>query len=81
MNSCPIHRNHPKQTLRLLDEVGSPATVACTGGRYFGFVTGGALPVTVASNWLATAWDQNVAFVVMSPIVAKVGVGGIALVM
>ena len=31
------------------------------GGRFFGFVIGGALPITVASNWLATAWDQNAA--------------------
>ena len=51
----------PADTLRLLDELGSPATMASAGGRFFGFVIGGALPVTVASNWLATAWDQNAA--------------------
>ena len=45
--------------LRRLDEIGSPATMASAGGRFFGFVVGGALPVTVAANWLATAWDQN----------------------
>ncbi len=56
--------------LSLLDEVGSPATVASAGGRYFGFVNGSSLPVTVAANWLATAWDQNSALAVMSPIVA-----------
>ena len=28
-------------TLALLDEAGSPATMASTGGRYFGFVIGG----------------------------------------
>lgn len=42
-----------------LDQIVSPATVAMAGPRFFGFVIGGALPVTVASNWLATAWDQN----------------------
>lgn len=57
-------------TLALLDEIGSPATVASAGGRYFGFVTGGALPVTVAANWLAAAWDQNSAIPVMSPVAA-----------
>ncbi len=53
--------------LGLLDEAGSPATVATAGGRYFGFVNGSSLPVTVATNWLATAWDQNAALGVMSP--------------
>jgi glutamate/tyrosine decarboxylase-like PLP-dependent enzyme len=42
-----------------LDALGSPATVATAGRRYFGFVTGGALPVTVAASALAAAWDQN----------------------
>ena len=56
--------------LRLLDEIGSPATVANSGGRYFGFVVGGALPSTVAANWLAGAWDQNASVNVLSPIAA-----------
>ncbi len=44
--------------------------VATTGPRYFGFVTGGALPVSVAAEWLGSAWDQNGALYVMSPAVA-----------
>jgi glutamate/tyrosine decarboxylase-like PLP-dependent enzyme len=56
--------------LELLDDVGSPATVASAGGRYFGFVNGSSLPVTVAANWLTTAWDQNAALAAMSPIAA-----------
>jgi glutamate/tyrosine decarboxylase-like PLP-dependent enzyme len=44
-----------------------PGLVATTGPRYFGFVTGGALPATMATEWLATAWDQNAGLYVMSP--------------
>jgi len=59
------------RTLDLLDTLGSPATTASASGRYFGFVTGGALPITVASNWLATAWDQNAALHHAAPAVSK----------
>jgi glutamate/tyrosine decarboxylase-like PLP-dependent enzyme len=58
--------------IRLLDEVGSPATVATTGGRYFGFVVGGTLPAALAASRLVNTWDQNPALRVMSPVVADI---------
>ena len=57
--------------LRLLHEIGSPATVAQGGGRYFGFVNGGVFPAALAARLLADVWDQNAALQVMSPIAAK----------
>ena len=56
--------------IAMLDEVGGAATVTNTGGRYFGFVTGGVEPVGLAASVLAGAWDQNAALPVMSPVAA-----------
>jgi glutamate/tyrosine decarboxylase-like PLP-dependent enzyme len=60
------------EILALLDEFGSRATVNTTGGRYFGFVIGGAVPAALAANWLAGAWDQNAGLSVTSPVAAKI---------
>src|SRR5689334_19047122 len=63
----PDKQQEPAQVLARLDELISPATTAMAGPRFFGFVIGGALPVTVASNWLATAWDQNTGLYASTP--------------
>lgn len=62
---------NPVEILRLLHEYGSPATVAQTGGRYFGFVNGGAIPAALAARWLSDVWDQNAALYVISPIISQ----------
>ncbi len=57
--------------LEMLNATGAPATVAQTGGRYFGFVNGGVVPTALAARWMADAWDQNPALYVISPLVGK----------
>ena len=67
----PAQPSDPRDVVKLLDDLGSPATVASTGRRYFGFVVGGVLPAVMGANWLAGAWDQNAGLRVMSPVAAE----------
>jgi glutamate/tyrosine decarboxylase-like PLP-dependent enzyme len=67
----PQSPSDPSEVIARLDQIGSVATVATTGGRYFGFVNGGMVPAALAANWLAAAWNQNAALRVMSPIAAE----------
>ena len=61
----------PEDVIRQLDEVCSPATMAMAGPRFFGFIIGGSLPVALAANWLAGAWDQNSALYNVTPATAE----------
>jgi len=65
--ALPAAGQDAASVLVMLDDYGSPGTVASGGPRYFGFVTGGALPIAQAAAWLTAAWDQNAALSVMSP--------------
>ncbi len=66
----PLTPTPDERVIAELARAVDPGLVATTGPRYFGFVTGGALPVTVAAEWLGSAWDQNGALYVMAPAVA-----------
>jgi glutamate/tyrosine decarboxylase-like PLP-dependent enzyme len=58
--------------LEHLAAAADPGIVAQVGPRYFGFVTGGAVPVAVAADWLASAWDQNAVLYVHAPAVSVI---------
>jgi glutamate/tyrosine decarboxylase-like PLP-dependent enzyme len=69
--ALPAKGSDAQQTLALLDELVSPATMAMAGPRFFGFVIGGSLPAALAANWLAGTWDQNCAYNSITPGVAR----------
>ncbi|MFT7111456.1 MAG: glutamate/tyrosine decarboxylase-like PLP-dependent enzyme [Porticoccaceae bacterium] len=64
----PTAIGNASHILDQLHNYGAPASTAQTGGRYFGFVTGGALPVGLATRWITDFWDQNSGLYLMSPI-------------
>lgn len=57
--------------IEMLHRFGAPATIAQAGGRYFGFVNGGLLPVAYAAEWLVDTWNPNSALYAMSPIASR----------
>ncbi len=67
----PDHPSDPVQTIALLDTLGSPATTASVGGRFYGLVVGGTLPAALGARVLASAWDQVVFSEATSPVGVK----------
>jgi glutamate/tyrosine decarboxylase-like PLP-dependent enzyme len=60
----------PQAVLESLASQAERGTVGMAGPRYFGFVIGGSLPVTVAADWMTSAWDQNSGIFVTSPLIS-----------
>ena len=44
--------------------------IGSAGGRFFGWVVGGAVPSSLAADWLAAAWDQNAGLYAAGPAAA-----------
>jgi glutamate/tyrosine decarboxylase-like PLP-dependent enzyme len=63
----PLDPVAPETVTEDLIQAAGPGLVTTTGPRYFGFVTGGALPATVAAEWLTALWDQSAGLYVLSP--------------
>ena len=57
----------PLQVINELAEDARDGLLNSAGGRFFGWVIGGGIPVSVAADWLTSAWDQNAAAYACSP--------------
>ena len=62
----------PLEVIEALSRDTEPGLTQMASGRYFGFVIGGALPVTLAADWLTSVWDQNAGLALPTPAAAVV---------
>ena len=60
----------PLQVIDELAEDAKEGLLNSAGGRFFGWVIGGSIPVSIAADWLTSAWDQNAAAYACSPAAA-----------
>jgi glutamate/tyrosine decarboxylase-like PLP-dependent enzyme len=62
----------PEQVIQELNADVAGGLLGSAGGRFFGWVIGGALPAAVGADWLTSVWQQNSALYACSPAAAVV---------
>ena len=60
----------PLQVINELADDARKGLLNTASGRFFGWVIGGGIPVSIAADWLTSAWDQNAAAHACSPAAA-----------
>ena len=55
----PIDGWGTQNTLKYFNETFEKIMVSSSGPKYWGFVTGGTTPASIAGDWLTTIYDQN----------------------
>jgi glutamate/tyrosine decarboxylase-like PLP-dependent enzyme len=68
----PEGSTDPQAVLEDLVAAADTGLVNSAGPRYFGFVIGGALPASVAADWMTSVWDQCAGVPALSPVGAAV---------
>lgn len=62
----------PAQVIQELHADVAGGLLGSAGGRFFGWVIGGAVPAAVGADWLTSTWQQNSALYACSPAAAVV---------
>ncbi len=62
----------PLQVIEELADDARDGLLNSANGRFYGWVIGGGVPVSVAADWLTSAWDQNAAAYACSPTAAVI---------
>jgi len=63
----PEHGTDPAEVIDDLVRDAAGGILGSSGGRFFGWVIGGALPAALAADWLVSTWDQNAAIHACGP--------------
>ena len=68
----PRERREPSSVVEQLVADVAGGLAGSAGGRFFGWVIGGAVPAALAADWLTSTWDQNAGMYAVAPAAAVV---------